>query len=572
MKIAYFTMEIGLRQEIPTYSGGLGILAGDTIKSAADLGLPVVAVTLLSRKGYFDQELKKDGSQVEHPVHWEPSDLMEKLPEQVTVQIQGRDVRVGVWLYRVQSLTGSTVTVFFLDTDLDGNAPEDRTITHYLYGGDHAYRLKQEVILGIGGYRMLRELGIEVYKYHLNEGHSALLTLELLNWFRLDIETVWDEKLTWNMEAVRERCIFTTHTPVEAGHDKFPYDLVTDIVGELVPMDLLKELGGQDHLNLTLLALNLSNYVNGVAKRHGEVSREMFRGYHIHSITNGVHSHTWTCKPFQDLYDETLPGWANEPELFVRIDTVDDERIWQAHTASKGKMIERIREATGMSLAPDILTIGFARRATSYKRADLLFSDLPRLARLGEGKLQIVYAGKAHPQDEPGKDLIRRIFAHARDLEGKVTVVYLPNYNIETACCLVAGVDLWLNTPLRPMEASGTSGMKAAHNGVPNFSVLDGWWIEGHIEGVTGWAIGPEPSGNDSTGYNGTGDADDLYSKLEKVILPLYYGDRPGWIRVMKNAIGKNAYYFNSHRMMRRYVTNAYMTTHVHGKNGEGKY
>jgi starch phosphorylase len=565
-RIAYFTMEIGLGPGIPTYSGGLGVLAGDTIKSAADLGLPMVGVTLLTREGYFTQELTEDGTQIEHPVQWDPKQILEQLPETVPVTIEGRQVLVGVWRYDVRSMTGASVPVFFLDTDMPENSEEDRTITHQLYGGDQAYRLKQEIVLGIGGVRMLHELGINVFKYHLNEGHSALLTLELLQWYRLDIRETWDEKLVWDEESVRERCIFTTHTPVEAGHDKFPYDLVERVLGEHVPFEVLKELAGPDHLNMTLLALNLSNYVNGVAKRHGEVSREMFVGYRIYSITNGVHSFTWTCEPFRDLYNRYLPGWANEPELFVRIDTVGDDEVWQAHVKSKVTMIEKIRELTGIELSPDILTIGFARRAASYKRADLLFSDIERLGRFGNGRLQIVYSGKAHPRDEPGKELIRRIFAHSKELKGKVTVVYLPDYNMETACCLVAGVDLWLNTPLRPMEASGTSGMKAAHNGVPNFSVLDGWWIEGHIEGVTGWSIGPHPDEERTEDYNGGGDAEDLYSKLENVIMPLYYNDRPGWIRVMKDAIGKNAYFFNSHRMMRRYVTHAYITTHINGK------
>jgi starch phosphorylase len=566
-KIAYFTMEIGLNQEIPTYSGGLGVLAGDTIKSAADLGLPMVAVTLLTSKGYYTQELTEDGTQVEHPVQWDPTELLERLPDKVPITIEDRQVYVGAWKYKVESMTGSSVPVYFLDTDLEENSPEDRDITHQLYGGDEAYRLKQEIVLGIGGVRMLHELGINVFKYHLNEGHSALLTLELLQWYRLDIRETWDEKLVWDVESVQERCIFTTHTPVEAGHDKFPWDLVSSILGEPVPMEVMKDLGGQDHLNMTLLALNLSNYINGVAKRHGEVSREMFRGYHIHSITNGVHSYTWTCENFQELYNRYLPGWANEPELFVRIDTVPDEEVWQAHVAAKEKMIGRIQEHTGVTLSPDILTIGFARRATSYKRADLLFADIQRLGKIGNGKLQVIYAGKAHPKDEPGKELIRRIFSHSKELNGKVTVVYLPDYNMETACCLVSGVDVWLNTPLRPMEASGTSGMKAAHNGVPNFSILDGWWVEGHIEGLTGWSIGPHPEEEQATDYNGTGDVEDLYVKLENIIMPLYYNNRTGWIRIMKNAIGKNAYYFNSHRMMRRYVTFAYLTTHGQEKN-----
>ncbi len=561
-RIAYFSMEIGLDAGIPTYSGGLGVLAGDTLKSAADLELPVVAVTLLCRSGYFRQELTDRGRQIEHPVVWRPEEVMEKRPEEVTVSIEGREVKVAAWEYQVQSLAGGRVPVYFLDTDIEGNTDEDRRITGQLYGGDEAYRLKQEIVLGIGGVRMLREFGIPVVKYHLNEGHSALLTLELLQWYRRDVKEVWDEKLVWDFEAVRERCIFTTHTPVEAGHDKFSHELTERVLGRPVPRELLQELAGKDHLNMTLLALNLSNYVNGVAKKHGEVSRRMFRGYHIDSITNGVHSYTWTAAPMKRVFDAYLPGWADEPELFVRVDAVPDEEIWEAHLESKRELLRLIGERLGDELSEEVLTIGFARRATSYKRADLLFEDLERLARIGEGRLQIVYAGKAHPKDEPGKQLIERIFRLRDELRGRVPVVYLPDYNMETALSLVSGVDIWLNTPLRPMEASGTSGMKAVHNGVPNFSVLDGWWIEGHIEGVTGWSIGPRSAEGDAPEYDGSSDASDLYDKLEKTILPLYYGDRAGWIRVMKNAIGKNAYYFNTHRMMRRYVTNAYIRTH----------
>jgi len=568
-KIAYFSMEVGLDAAIPTYSGGLGVLAGDTLKSAADLSLPIVAVTLLSRNGYFSQELTAEGRQSEKPVEWDPGDFMEKLPEEVTVSIEGREVKVGAWRYRVRSLSGGEVPVLFLDADIEGNDPRDRVLTDQLYGGDDAYRLKQEVILGIGGVRMLKALGVPVYKYHLNEGHSALLTLELLQWHRRDVRAVWDEKLVWDCEAVRERCIFTTHTPVEAGHDKFSYELAAGILGKPVPDELLRELAGEEHLNMTLLALNLSNYVNGVAKKHGEVSRQMFRGYRIHSITNGVHSYSWTAEPMKRLFDEYLPGWANEPELFVRIDTVPDEEVWDAHLEAKRDLVRLIREERGEEFSEDLLTLGFARRATSYKRADLLFDDLERLAGIGEGRLQVVYAGKAHPRDEPGKQLIERIFQFSRELRGRMSVVYLPDYDMRTALSLVSGVDLWLNTPLRPMEASGTSGMKAVHNGVPNFSVLDGWWIEGHIEGGTGWSIGAAPVEGGGPDYNGSSDADDLYDKLERVILPLYYQDRPGWIAVMKSAIGKNAYYFNSHRMMRRYVTEAYLRTHDHPVDGD---
>jgi starch phosphorylase len=558
-KIAYFSMEIGIQNDIPTYSGGLGVLAGDTVRSGADLKLPMVAVTLICKKGYFRQELDEKGRQTELPESWDPSRYMTLLPTRITVQIEGRDVLVQAWLFKVKSLTSGSVPVFFLDTNVEGNMSEDREITSYLYGGDLAFRLKQEIVLGIGGVRMLHEIGFEIKKYHMNEGHSSLLTVELLNMYRRPIEDVWDERLVWDVDRIKDLCVFTTHTPVKAGHDKFPYELIKSIMGELIPFDVLKNLGGQDHLNMTLLGLNLSEYINGVAKKHGEVSRNMFPGYEIASITNGVHSYTWTFDSFKKLYDKYLPGWANEPELFVRIGRIPDEEIWKAHTEAKKNLFDYIRAETGVEFNPDILTVGFARRATAYKRPDLLFSNIERLERIGTGKLQIVFAGKAHPRDETGKGLIEKIFSYKERLKDKIKIAYLKNYDMETALRLVSGVDIWLNTPLRPLEASGTSGMKAAHNGVVNFSVLDGWWIEGHIEGFTGWSIGPSPTEIREIENIDSRDADDLYNKLEYIIIPLFYNDRFTWIRMMQNAIGKNAYYFNSHRMMRRYVTEAYI-------------
>jgi len=558
-KIAYFSMEIGVHNDIPTYSGGLGVLAGDTIRSAADLKLPMVAVTLLSRKGYFVQELDSTGRQTEHPAVWDPAEYMLLLPYRVSVQIEGREVQIQAWLYNVQSLTGGSIPVFFLDTNLQSNSPEHRDLTAHLYGGDQAYRLKQEIVLGLGGFRMLDEMGFEIKKYHMNEGHASLLTLDLLNRFKKPIEDVWDERLVWDRSRVRRLCVFTTHTPVEAGHDKFPYDLVSRVMGDIIPLQFLQELAGRDGLNMTMLALNLSRYINGVAKKHGEVSKSMFPGYEIYAITNGVHSYTWTCDSFKKIYDEHLPGWANEPELFVRVGRIPDQEIWNAHAEAKQKLTSYIKEQTGSEFSSEILTIGFARRATAYKRADLLFRDIERLARIGAGKLQIVYAGKAHPHDSHGKQLIQNIFRYKEELADKIKIVYLQNYNMDIALKIVSGVDIWLNTPLRPLEASGTSGMKATHNGVMNFSVLDGWWIEGHIEGFTGWSIGPAPQELTPGADADARDSEDLYHKLEQSIIPLYYNDRHTWIRMMQNAIGKNAYYFNSHRMMRRYVTEAYI-------------
>ena len=552
-------MEIGFRNDIPTYSGGLGVLAGDTIKSAADLNLPMVAVTLLYRKGYFMQEIDQSGRQIEHPVQWNPADQMTLLPQRVRVRIEGRDVTLQSWVYHIDSLTGGSVPIFFLDADIPENSQGDRELTHNLYGGDDRYRLKQELILGVGGVRMLKALGFQIKKYHMNEGHASLLTLELLTRYKKDIETVWDERAVWDTERVKELCVFTTHTPVEAGHDKFSYDLVKDVVGEVIPFDVLKELAGKDKLNMTLLAMNLSMYINGVAKKHGEVSKNLFPGYQIHAITNGVHSFTWTCESMARLYDKYLPGWANEPELFVRVGRIPDEELWGAHMVAKKKLIDYVNEKTGAGMDCDTLTIGFARRATAYKRASLLFRDVERLVKIGKGKLQLIYAGKAHPKDDDGKKNIEEIFRKSEQLKGAIKIVYLQGYDMELALKLVSGVDVWLNTPMRPREASGTSGMKAAHNGVMNFSVLDGWWIEGHIEGFTGWAIGPAPTESTLTESTDAVDAEDLYVKLEKLVIPTYYEQRNIWMRMMQNAIGKNAYYFNTHRMMRRYVTEAYI-------------
>jgi len=558
-KIAYFSMEIGLSNEIPTYSGGLGILAGDTIKSAADLKLPMVAVTLASRQGYFQQEIDPDGWQVEHPRQWRPEELTERLPAKILVTIEERDVKVQAWLYCVKSPTGGEIPVLFLDTDIPGNDEQDRRITDQLYGGDSACRFRQEIVLGIGGARILEALRFTIRKYHMNEGHASLLTLELLNRFRRPLEDTWDERASWDTHRVMDQCVFTTHTPVEAGHDRFPYPLVEQTLGEIVPLTLLQELGGKEELNMTLLALNLSRYVNGVAKKHGEISKALFPGFEIHAITNGIHPFTWASLYFMDVYDRYLPGWANEPELLVRVDNIPDEEIWEAHCGAKAYLFQYIAETTGEIFDPEVLTIGFARRAAAYKRGDMIFSDLQRLLQIAKGKVQLVFGGKAHPKDTAGKEMIQRIIQEIRALKGKIGAVYLENYNIDVASRLIPGVDLWLNNPLRPLEASGTSGMKAALNGVPNFSVLDGWWIEGHIEGVTGWSIGSPPAATILSENRGEEDADDLYKKLESLILPLYYQDRPGWIRVMKNAIGKNAYYFNTHVMMRRYVTEAYL-------------
>lgn len=482
MHIAYFSMEVCLRNDIPTYAGSLGILAGDVIRSSADLRIPLVAITLLNKKGYFRQKITENGEQVEYPDSWDPSKLMILLPTEVSIQIQRRNVMVKAWLYDVKSLIGGDVPVLFLDTDVEGNAPEDREITYFLYGGDDRYRLKQEVVLGIGGVRMIEALGHDIRRYHMMERHSSLLCLELLHKYGMD-ET-----------KVREKCIFTTHTPVEPEQDKFSYNLVQEIMEEIIRLDDLKRLGGQDMLSLSILALNMSEYHNGISERHRIITEVMFPGYAIQEITNGVHSFYWTCEHFRKLYNKYLPGWVMEPTRLVRVDSIPDEEIWQAHTMAKRDLVDYVNAATSVGLDYDTLTLGFAGRTTTYKRPYLIFWDIERLRDINKsGKIQLIFSGKAHPKDKLGKILIEEIFGYIKRLKSDIKIVYLENYDVDIAYKLVSGVDVWLNTPLPPLEASGTSGMKAAHNGVVNFSVLDGWWIEGWIEDVTGWAIGPSP-------------------------------------------------------------------------------
>ncbi|NLL62365.1 MAG: alpha-glucan family phosphorylase [Candidatus Atribacteria bacterium] len=553
-KIAYFSMEICVDHKIPTYSGGLGILAGDTIRSAADLGVPLTAVTLLYKKGYLKQKIDGQGYQQELPEEWNPQEVMVKLPIRIQVEIEKRKVAVECWMYLVRGIDGSNVPVYFLDTDLPENNDFDRSLSYYLYGGDERYRLAQEIVLGVGGVRILREMGHkDISHYHMNEGHASLLALELLNNFNNL------EKNNWDIEQVKKRCVFTTHTPVSAGMDQFPYPLVEQVLGEIIPFDLLKSLAGAERLNMTQLALNLSHYINGVAKKHGQVSCEMFPGYHIDSITNGVHSATWVGKYFAELYDQYIPGWKSDPFSLRYALNIPDGEVWQAHQKAKGELIEYINKVSNSAFEKEVLTIGFARRATTYKRADLIFYDLNRLKEIAgkKGKIQLVFAGKAHPKDGPGKELIAKVVRISQQLSDSdnIKMVYLEDYNMDLGKMLTSGVDVWLNTPKKPQEASGTSGMKAAHNGIPSFSILDGWWVEGCIEGVTGWSIG-SAANLESIEQE---EADSLYRKLEMEVIPAYYNQRAHWINIMRHCIAVNASFFNTHRMVLQYVSNAYL-------------
>lgn len=553
-QVAYFSMEIAIRPEMHTYSGGLGGLAGDTARSCADLELPMVFVTLVSRAGYFRQELDAQGRQLEFSDDWDPAAFCTPLDAQVAVRIEGRAVWIRPWLYLQTTERGHEVPIILLDTDLATNDPQDREITHRLYGGDERYRLTQEIVLGLGGIRMLRALGFDVRKYHLNEGHAALLVLDLLNRHKVPESERLAGEIPYDIARVHEACVFTTHTPVAAGHDRFDYELVDRLLPDVLDRATMRQLGGDDHLNMTMLALNCAGYINGVARRHADTTRHMFPGYRVHTVTNGVHPGYWTHDRFARLFDAQLPYWRHEPEMLARATHFAEDEVWACHVAAKADLLETVHRLIGQSLDPDLPILGFARRMTGYKRPTLLFADIDRLAAIAERQpFQVVMAGKAHPGDAEGKRTIEQLHVLARRLDGRVTCVFLPDYDMRLARTLVAGADVWLNTPLPPYEASGTSGMKAALNGVLNLSVLDGWWIEACIDGVNGWAIGHDgdtaPDGQHAAA---------LYVALEENVLPLWHNDPGRWRWMMKQSLATIGSYFNTHRMMRRYVAEAY--------------
>ncbi|MGO9325256.1 MAG: alpha-glucan family phosphorylase [Terracidiphilus sp.] len=551
-QVAYFSMEIAIRPEMPTYSGGLGVLAGDTLRSAADLGIPLAAFSLIHRKGYFQQHLDSNGAQTEEVQPWNPADYCTEEPARVTVAVEGRTVTLRAWRYDLRGQFGHVVPIYLLDTDLDENSGWDRGLTDHLYGGDTNYRLQQEIVLGMGGVRMAHALGLRINVYHLNEGHAALLTLALLeSQLGGGPEGVATDS---DIEIVRRKCVFTTHTPVPAGHDRFSTEQAIRILGGERTARLEKLGCFRDGLlNMTLLALRFSRYANGVAMKHGKVSQAMFPEFSISSITNGVHAPTWISEPVEQMLDEDIPAWRRD-NLYLR-NAIDlpKAKMLAAHALAKENLLAEVGSRTGLVLNPKVLTLGFARRAATYKRATLLFTDPERLKEIAAkaGGLQILYAGKAHPQDEPGKALIQQVVDEAAKLSNSdLRIVYLENYAWDLGAQLTAGVDVWVNTPKRPYEASGTSGMKAAMNGVPSLSILDGWWIEGCIEGVTGWAI--------EDGANDAEEANSLYTKLETAVVPLYRDTPEKWARLMRTTLAFNGSYFNTNRMVKQYARNAY--------------
>lgn len=549
-------MEIALDPEMKTYSGGLGILAGDLLYAGADLEIPIAGISLLNRKGYLHQILDPYGRQIEEAEPWDIEKYLSKQHPKIELALFGHSVSCIAWKYEITGVSGYRVPVYFLDTDIDENNEWDRKLTDRLYGDGNEYRIGQEMILGIGGVKMLRALGYDnLQRYHMNEGHSAFLGLELLD----EIINQTDSPLNQDIiQKIRKKCVFTTHTPVTAGQDQFPLDLVSQALGnkEILEMEYLYTFEGQ--LNMTFLALNFCKFINGVSKLNTEIDELIFAPYKIEAITNGVHAIRWTSPPFLKLYDKHIPGWREDNFCLRYALGIPKDELWNAHMEAKTALINYVMEKTGIQLDKDIFTIGFARRATAYKRADLLFRDIEKLKSIAAniGPLQIILGGKAHPMDFEGKRIIEKLFSYMQALENQIKIVYLPNYEITDAQLITSGTDLWLNTPEPPLEASGTSGMKAALNGVPSLSVLDGWWNEGHIEGVTGWSIGKKIIPGKPVDISQ--DSHDLYQKLETLIIPKYYKDRESYINIMFHCIAINGSFFHAQRMMLQYDTIAY--------------
>jgi glycogen phosphorylase len=559
--VAYFSMEIGLDADIPTYAGGLGVLAGDSLRAAADLRLPMVGITLVHRKGYFRQRLDAEGRQTEIPDSWSPEEKLQEVPQRVSVSIEGRTVHLRAWQYTVQGTPGNEfaapITVYLLDAKLPENDPRDQALTDELYGGDTRYRLSQEVILGMGGVALLRVLNYNnIRTYHMNEGHSGLLVLRLLE---DQINGGNPEEVNeHNINAVRSQCVFTIHTPVPAGHDVFPSSLVEEVLGQKRLRLLQRAPAFEDDVfDLTAFVMYFARAANGVSKRHAEITHDMFPDYHIGAITNGVHAGMWLSDPIAALLDRHCNGWRRDNRYLRYAADMPLSEMRDSHLEAKRQLLAEVASRRGVTLDPNVLTIGFARRATGYKRGDLIFCDIERLKAIVRrvGPLQVIYSGKAHPRDETGKQIIEQIFAAAKALEGSIKVTYVEDYDMTIARMLCAGVDLWLNNPQKPLEASGTSGMKAAMNGVPSLSVLDGWWVEGCFEGMTGWAIGDENPAEEQA------EVDSLYDKLEGTIMPLFYHYPDRFANVMRSAIAINGEFFSAQRMMSQYYSNVYVAS-----------
>ena len=545
-QIIYASMEIGLHEDVKTYSGGLGILAGDTLRSCADKGIKAVATTLLYKKGYFKQIIQ-DTWQTEQDEPWNYEDFLIPFTEhKINIQLEGRNVTIQPWVGIIVGAEKDLIPIIFLDSDLDENDEADKNLTNHLYLTGQENRLKQEAILGIAGKRVLKKFNLtNIDVYHMNEGHAALAPME-------DVVSI-NKHFNYPTEQVKKLVenthVFTTHTPVPAGHDKFSHDMIKKVLSEEDIDWKCLQVGSSDEVNMTHLAMNMSRYINAVAKKHGEVSKKMFPNQDIDYVTNGIHLPTWLDKNMQELYDNKMPGWRKKPDILKQAEELlKTDEVWQAHQKAKKSLIQHVKNRTGEDLDVNTLTIGFARRFATYKRANLMFKNIEKFKEVMGGKVQILFAGEAHPADHAGKEIIQDILNKKKELQDTVKIVFIENYDIETGRRLVSGCDIWQNNPIPPKEASGTSGMKAVANGVPNLSTLDGWWIEGvAMKPNSGWVI---------EGVDGN-DHESLYKQYADII-KTYYEKPEKFKKKMIKSICL-ASFFNTHRMVDEYRDRAWI-------------
>ena len=556
--IAYFVMECAVDSRIPTYSGGLGILAGDTLQSFADLDVPAVGITLLWKNGFIEQKLSNAGAQLDSVQEWDIEKYMQPVNAKIKIPLGDKDITIIAYKYTIESTKGDNeIDVYFLSPDCPENDDETRKICDRLYIEGGLTRLKQEIILGIGGYEMLKAIKFKPFLYHINESHSAFLIASLMK----DIN---------DLSRVKSRVVFTTHTPIPAAFDKFEMKDVASMLSRYCDKQVLYEiyqekLEDNDELNLSWLAIKNAKNVVAVSRKHKFVSESIFEGYKIKYVTNGIHHVKWASPHHKMLYAKYLKGWEEDPDLLRGAACIPDSEFAQAHILSKEILIEMINSENDASFIPENFTIAMAKRVTHYKRNNLILTNPDKLIEIAErkGNIQIVFAGKAHPADPDGKFIIKSIHDSTQYILSKtkkIKIAFLENYNIHMANMILSGVDLWLNNPVRPLEASGTSGMKASLNGVPNFSVLDGWWLEACMEGINGWGIGPRPAWSDLSYSSDMQDLNDIYGKLEFNILDLYYKNFADYLKIMKMAVSSIAPYFNTHRMVSEYVTELYLT------------
>jgi glycogen phosphorylase len=543
-KIGFISMEFGINSKMNTYCGGLGILSGDIIKSCTDMEVKMTGFSILYKKGWFKQKIDDNGYQVIEDDIWDYNALLIDTQKHFKIVIKNVITEVKIWEYKVKSSVNNFEnSIYFLDVDIEGNDPIIRQCSNNIYSTNKDIFYCQQVLLSLGIVELEKELDLNIDIYHLNESHAVFHILNLLS--------------KYNENEVKSKMVFTSHTPLETAHQKFNLDILKQYISKDLVKKIPASLIQNNEINLTKLALYYSKFSNAVAKRHEEVSDKMYPEFQLDHVTNGVHAETWACSGLGEIFDKYINGWRQDPYLLRQVGVIPDEILEESHMKNKINLCNHVNALYDKGLDPNVFTIGFARRTVGYKRANMILTEMDRLKNISKkfGKLQIIFAGKAYPTDKEGIELIKSLLDACKMQDNNLKIAFIENYNMDIAKKMVLGVDLWLNNPIPPLEASGTSGMKASLNGIPNFSILDGWWVEGHIEGITGWSIGQDLCVGD---FCQLIEIEDLYAKLENQIFNAW-NDKKQWSLIRKSCIALNGPYFNTHRVVQEYILKAYL-------------